>query len=138
MNTRLSLREGARTSYGKRPITLAEIDWNNALTRGLYGAWLFGAGPPRNLVNRAWDSVREDMRLTNDPQFVPHALRHTCASRLVQRGVGLYTIKEVLGHSTIKVTERYAHLCPANLRSAIDTLEGDGGDPAPSPEISSR
>ena len=63
------------------------------------------------------------MRLEADKQFVLHALRHTCASRMVQAGVDLYSIKEILGHSTIKVTERYAHLSPARLRSAIDALE---------------
>lgn len=82
----------------------------------------------QDLVSRAWDSVREKMGLADDPQFVPHALRHTCASRMVQRGVDLYTVKEILGHSTIKVTERYAHLCPANLRHAIDVLDKVEGD----------
>jgi integrase len=53
-----------------------------------------------------------------------HTLRHTCASRLVQGGVDLYVVKEWLGHSSITVTERYAHLAPKNLALAAGMLEG--------------
>lgn len=52
-----------------------------------------------------------------------HALRHTFASRLAQKGVSLKAIQELLGHSDIKTTMRYAHLSPTELRSAIDVLE---------------
>ena len=42
-------------------------------------------------------------------RVVFHSLRHTCASWLIKAGVDLYTVKEVLGHSSITVTERYVH-----------------------------
>lgn len=48
-----------------------------------------------------------------------HDLRHTCASWLVQAGVPLYTVSQILGHSSIAVTQRYAHLNPANLMDAV-------------------
>lgn len=48
-----------------------------------------------------------------------HDLRHTCASWLAQAGVPLTSIKELLGHSTIAVTQRYAHLTESNLRDAV-------------------
>lgn len=55
-----------------------------------------------------------------------HSFRHTCASRLAMAGVPLYTIKEVLGHRTIKTTERYAHLMPSAMRDALEKLEKSG------------
>jgi len=44
------------------------------------------------------------------------------ASRLVQNGVDLYVVAKWLGHTSIKTTERYAHLAPENLRKAAQTL----------------
>lgn len=51
-----------------------------------------------------------------------HSLRHTFASWLIQKGVPIYSISKLLGHSDIKVTEIYSHLRPDDLRSAIDKL----------------
>ena len=55
--------------------------------------------------------------------FHPHDLRHTCASWLVMARVPLPTVKEVLRHSSIMVTERYAHLAPEQARDALAVLE---------------
>ena len=52
-----------------------------------------------------------------------HTLRHTFASHLAQKGISLKAIQELLGHSDIRTTMRYAHLSPSELRSAIDCLE---------------
>jgi integrase len=51
-----------------------------------------------------------------------HTLRHTFASRLVMRGVDLYTVSRLLGHESIKTTQRYAHLSPDYFKSAIKKL----------------
>ena len=58
--------------------------------------------------DKAWAWAREQMGLKNDTEFIIHALRHTCACRLVNAGVDLYVVKEWLGHSSIQVTERYS------------------------------
>ena len=73
-------------------------------------------------VERAWSWVRDVMGLKHDKEFVPHSLRHTCASGLVNADIDLYVVKEWLGHSTIRQTERYAHLNPAKLQKALSTL----------------
>ena len=57
-------------------------------------------------------------------RVVFHSLRHTFASRLVQNGTALYTVAQLMGHSTLEMTMRYAHLAPDTLRQAIQTLEG--------------
>jgi len=51
-----------------------------------------------------------------------HSLRHSFASNLAQKGVNLYTIKELLGHSSITTTEIYSHLNMDSLKEAIETL----------------
>jgi len=55
-----------------------------------------------------------------------HTLRHTYASWLVQAGAPLLTVQKLLGHSTIRMTERYSHLAPDNLRQAADILSSMG------------
>ena len=55
--------------------------------------------------------------------FRIHDLRHTFATRLVQAGVDLYKVKELLGHKTIAMTMRYAHHYPESLRSSVEVLD---------------
>lgn len=53
-----------------------------------------------------------------------HSLRHSFASNLAQKGVSLYTIKELLGHSSISTTEIYSHLNMDSLKDAIRMFDG--------------
>jgi integrase len=52
-----------------------------------------------------------------------HTLRHTFASWLVEGGVSLYEVKELMGHADFEMTQRYSHLSPEGLRAAIRVLE---------------
>ena len=73
----------------------------------------------------AWDRAKAHLKLAKDTQFIPYALRHTCLSRLVQRGVPLKVVQEWAGHQIITTTMRYAHLCPTNLLDAVRVLNGN-------------
>ena len=73
-------------------------------------------------LHNAWGRARTIMGLDDDLQFVPHMLRHTCATRLAQGGVSMPVIKSWMGHTTIITTSRYTHFAPSDLRGAADIL----------------
>ncbi len=72
-------------------------------------------------IDTAWASLMEAAKLKN---FRLHDCRHHFASKLVQAGVDLYAVKELLGHSEIAMTERYSHLAADNLRAAVEKMSG--------------
>jgi integrase len=51
-----------------------------------------------------------------------HSLRHSFASALVQSGISIYAVKELLGHGNIKTTQIYSHLQKQNLMEAVNSL----------------
>ncbi len=75
---------------------------------------------------RRW--LEEAVRLAGISDFRWHDLRHTFASRLVMAGVDLRTIQELLGHKTLAMTVRYAHLAPAHQLEAVERLTGNRTD----------
>lgn len=77
-------------------------------------------GSAKDFAVKRFTTVRNMAGL---PDVSLHTLRHTCASRLVQRGVDLYKVKTWMGHSTIRMTERYAHLAPSALADLAAVLE---------------
>ena len=52
-----------------------------------------------------------------------HDLRQTFASHLVMAGVDLTTVKTILGHKTLTMTLRYAHLAPSHTQNALPLLD---------------
>lgn len=58
-----------------------------------------------------------------NPKLHFHSLRHTFASLLVQEGVPLYNVQRLLGHSSMRVTEIYAHLGQPELMTSVEKLE---------------
>ena len=69
---------------------------------------------------KVWDRVREELGLTDKCW---HTWRHTCATRLVQRGLPIERIQKWMGHSSIQTTLKYAKLNPNNLVEGVDLLE---------------
>jgi len=69
--------------------------------------------------DRKWQQALLQAGIHN---FHFHDLRHTAASWLVMQGADLLAVKEILGHRDLKTTQRYAHLSPTYLRTALDKL----------------
>lgn len=98
-------------------------DWRS-VTRGVRASAVRKSSAKDFLVKR-FTRLRDEAGMTD---VSLHTLRHTCASRLVQAGADLYRVKEWLGHSSITVTERYAHLAESSLRSEVSLLERPAAD----------
>lgn len=79
------------------------------------------AGIPFKLHKRThygdFEKAREALGLGH---ITYHDLRHTTASLMIQAGVSLYTVGEILGHKSVQTTKRYAHLAEGNKRDALN------------------
>lgn len=73
-------------------------------------------------LNAIWQKARKDLGYADKKFYTIHLCRHTCASRLVQRGVPILLVKDWLGHEDIENTMIYAHLQPKALHSYVEVL----------------
>jgi integrase len=79
--------------------------------------------PLRTTVKLLASDFRKARVLAGLPQVHFHDLRHTYASWLVQSGAGLLVVKNLLGHSTMQMTSRYAHLEDKQMNKAVSRLK---------------
>src|SRR5438128_259113 len=86
-----------------------------------------GPGFKTRYIKTAYNNAVAAAKL-DDVNF--HTLRHTFASWAVMRGVSLKELQELLGHASLTMTMRYAHLAPERLRTAVTRLEGLTSQPA--------
>ena len=73
-------------------------------------------------LNAIWQKARKELGYAKEKYYTIHLCRHTCASRLVQRGVPILLVKDWLGHEDIENTMIYAHLQPKALHSYVEVL----------------
>jgi len=114
----LTVRAGYAKSGEARHIPLNSEAM--AVLRGLRaskkgGGAIFGG----KSFTKAWKGVLADAGITD---FRFHDLRHTFASNLVMADVPLNTVRELMGHSEIEMTIRYAHLAPSHKSAAVAKL----------------
>ena len=74
-------------------------------------------GKPFISIYVSWHSARTKAGLVD---VRVHDLRHSFASALVNQGMTLYDVKQLLGHANIATTQRYAHLSPGRLQTAVN------------------
>jgi integrase len=120
--------KGGRNRFAR--MTQAVKDMLLSKSIGAPGELLYPkpGGGLRREVPRTFGEVVEKMgfnagRADRRERMVFHSLRHSFASWLVQSGIDLYTVRELLGHSTLQMTARYSHLAPENSRRALEVLE---------------
>lgn len=123
--------QGDHTKSGKRRSIPLNDEAKLALTNQMAfrikhcpsSPWVFSHLDGRRIqdIKRSFGTACAKAGLTD---FRIHDLRHTCAAWLVTSGVRLEVVRDLLGHSTIAMTERYAHLAPERVREAVTLLSG--------------
>ena len=81
--------------------------------------------PHKHLASAIKKPLHAALRANGIRCIRPHDLRHTLASQLRLKGIPIEDIQEILGHSDIKMTLRYAHISSEKKRFAVDVLEDD-------------
>lgn len=132
-----SHRAGTKTKSGKTRAAIMTAAVNDMLAgreRGAHHELVFPGRGGKKIVqisdsfNRTVKALGFNDGVEDDRQKVVfHSLRHTYASWLVESGVDLYTVKELMGHGVIAMTERYSHLSEDTLKNAVRTMEAAMG-----------
>jgi integrase len=78
-----------------------------------------------NPVKTPRDWFDDCVKLAGIEDYTWHCNRHTFASRMVMKGADLVTVSQMLGHATIQMTMRYAHLAPDHKMAAVEKIVPD-------------
>ena len=116
------------------PLGTAALELLEQIPRQATCPWLFAnprTGKPYNSFFHSWDAARkraglDDLRI--------HDVRHSFASFAVNSGVSIYEVSQLLGHSQLKMTQRYAHLSNETLLNAVDAAAAAWMSPVRNPE----
>jgi integrase len=129
----VDLPRGILSVFASKTQTIREIPINSD-ARGVLEAWKLNKKNESVFYNpqtgKPFVDLKTGFALACEKAGIAdvtwHTLRHTFASRLVNSGVDIVTVKELLGHSSISVTMRYAHTNIESKRAAVEKLDGFG------------
>ncbi|MBI5529772.1 MAG: site-specific integrase [Deltaproteobacteria bacterium] len=77
----------------------------------------------QSMMRTAWEKTRPRAGLTGVSHVRWHDLRHTFASHMIMAGVGIPKLQQLLGHATIQMTMRYAHLAPEVMADTVTRID---------------
>ena len=131
-----------KTEASQKPVRLHEslaqalLEWRRHTSFRKREDWVF-ASPHSNGKRPYWAQpimryhvAPASRRIQLQKRVGWHTFRHTFASRLLERGVDIMTVKELLGHSTVTVTMRYTHSNLDSKVAAVGKLAGNCYNPA--------
>jgi len=124
-NCLITLTKDMTKSKKKRciPISSILLEEYEKLSKKKTGDYLFAnpkTGKPYGTIRKAWITVKAKAKI--DPEFRFHDLRHSFATKLMDNNVNVGVIKDLLGHSTLNITQKYAHAKDNTKRMAVEVL----------------
>ena len=120
INQYSTIRNGERREV---PINQTVKDTLNRIIRRLDVPYVFHDQKTGKRYQEVKTAFNAACRRTRIKDFRFHDLRHTFASHLIMKGVDLTTVKYLLGHKTLAMTLRYAHLAPSHNVKAVELLD---------------
>lgn len=94
------------------------------------------------ILKRHFEAAKGEHPILRKRKITPHVMRHSCACALLQSGVDLVTVRDLLGHESVRTTNRYTRANMKTKRQAleafwktVDLSEGQGAPWAPKPEL---
>jgi site-specific recombinase XerD len=116
----------ARSKHGE----IRQVFLNDMALAALRVVWRFSVGSggvfSKGCTSEETPGAREWLegcvKAAKISSFTRHCLRHTFASNLVMQGVDIRTVEKLMGHKTIRMTLRSAHLAPQHQLAAVQRL----------------
>lgn len=130
LHVNLVYLDGVHTKTGKRRTIPLNSEARSALVKqARYRAkhcpaspWVF-CHKDGERIKDVKHSFTRACEIAGIEDFRFHDMRHTCAAWLVTAGVPLSEVRDLLGHASVTMTEKYAHLAPENVKAAVAMLE---------------